>query len=360
MLVPAEVIIPPAVETKPDDPKKSRISPKIAIVLPLAFTTIAGGTWLITHRDDLNVQNPPQAPSAENPPSIIEGIISSIRGNTESPITATPAAMPADFESTPMPPRIPRVEELRNIDKNKLLSIWGFTLDDPTKILEFYWGNNPDLLAFTGGDPVRIKTNPKATTSDRHYYYDKCRSDTKLDCVYANERGILISTHSSYNTDADGNKVPLHGELFRQYLEGGSYDVGDNIDTRWPLEERRTREQALENGPFYLIQGDHVVEATVVIVRIPPIENQKIYDAWIEGREDPLDVLIRKAIEIDPELPNKINMNERIIVDDTCGRNVPGEPKIDQPDWQQSSYLVIVGESVTPGITFSPSAIVPS
>lgn len=312
-------------------PKTKLLTPRrAALLLPTALLAITGG-WVYFRSPDGQLTVPIDVPQG----SVFDFIRpdNEVGASESATIQMTPTPLPNNFEAD-LPFDIPNVSELRSLS-DQFHRLWGFNFSDTSKTITILW-NSPDILAFAGGEPLKITTYPNAIQSGYRYYYDPCRDDINLDCAYATERGILYHSHSSYR-----GQTPLHAEQARGFLEGGSRS---NISQRWSADERLARHLALEDESPMIIQGDHIAQATAVIVRIPPTETDRVYASWIRAQEDPLDILVTMALQIDPDLPNKINMNERFIVDNFCGWNIQGEPQSIQPYYQQSIYALFIGE----------------
>jgi hypothetical protein len=161
----------------------------------------------------------------------------------------------------------------------------------------------PQSPEINGGKPIRLKIKPGNT----------CQFGEKQVCVYAYKRTqeqnvIFISIHSGVGGEA---------QRLRHAIEG----TGINRASL-PLKKVKRNLTLFTGSKVIMKQGNKILDNLVLqgMNRIPASDVQAYFSQPIEN-------ILDFAMRLDPELEKSIRPSIPIIIIETCGWKMPGEPK---------------------------------
>lgn len=305
------------------DRKKTHL-PKRVLGLALALVLIGGGAAAagISSERNQGALGGTQAEAAEvsgqdgrseeQEPSGLASIIGSVQNVIASAVSETP-----------------RVEDI-NFLRETPYHLWGIDWSDHEEGIAVTW-DAPEIVERNGGQAPQIVFFPIAYTEGTRFG-SACPTSSGLDCVRALDGYILVGGHTSHDFSMEG---------FRHFIEGWS-PAGDPY---LPAEERAFRETLLEEYRPTVTYRDQAVQPQAVVLRIPPRATDLVYEFWQAGNEATMEI----ALEVDPSLGSKINLERPFVVAAGCGRRLSGDipSQSNQPDYQAAVYLLILGEAVT-------------
>jgi hypothetical protein len=175
---------------------------------------------------------------------------------------------------------------------------------------------NPRL---NGGKPIQIVFNADT----------ECQFGDGNACVnkYRDRNGAEI-TFITVHSGIGGEAQPL-----RNALEGTGFD-----QAALPLSQVRKNLQALLGSEVIIKQGDSE-QADLEIVAAVRLPARLVRD-YINT---PVSDALTTAAQYDPDLSHLIDSGQPLIVVETCGWRLPGEPNPDNlPDTSASIYLIVI------------------
>lgn len=255
---------------------------------------------------------------------------------------------------------IPLVEDVESDSENPNIVLgidWTNTeagvsvaWDDP-EIAASRLGISPEIILF----PVAKKENINMM--------DQCLPFLGLDCSWVHDGSITVGAH--VGSDDEGTHFSfqdLKDSLERKAVVEEVVDEQGNTQEKitWvplSIDEQKEIIAKLESvrptvRQVIVTERDgkkevEVVEvkAKVAIVRIPPLEADRHYAAWFDYNRDDV---IKIALEVDPTLGERVNLNKDFVVIIGCDERLPEEPysqRIDPSSTYQAMWLTFLGEA---------------
>lgn len=241
--------------------------------------------------------------------------------------------------------------------------IWGIDWTNSQAGVEIFW-DDPEVAASRLGISPEITFFPVAKKENRNMM-SQCLPYSGLDCSWVHEGSITIGGHVGIDADGDAFSLQDLKEFLefktvvdevvdeqgnaqeKIYLAPLSVDEQkENIayleDTRPIVRQVRVTEQ---DGK----QQTEVVEvkAKAAIVRIPPLEADRHYAAWFDYNRDDV---IKIALEVDPGLGKRVNLDKPYVVLIGCDERFPGEAasrRVDLSSTYQAMWVIVLGEAPT-------------
>jgi hypothetical protein len=159
----------------------------------------------------------------------------------------------------------------------------------------------PQTEAVNRGKPIVIAVNPGIP----------CRYQDHRACVNAYRTGaginvIYISVHSGVGGEA---------EAYRRAVEGSGVNRA-----AFSLKLIRSNLARLEGAPVKIAQGDVVIDGlALAAARVPPTRVKAYFDGSVEQA-------LAFAARVDPDLETYLEPDSPVLVFETCGWKLPGEP----------------------------------
>lgn len=258
---------------------------RMGVVLAIILLDVSINLALLAYRPGLFLKNTPE-PVDLAPAPVSARSPSSTPYQPLHPTLAvlTPAPMPAT--STPVPPP----------------STDFYGIDFGARAARIKMLLQPHTDKVNHGKPIVIAVNPG----------DSCHYQDHRACIraYRTDAGgnvIFISVHSGIGGEA---------ETYRRAVEG----IGLNR-AAFSIKLIRSNLARLEGAPVKLIQGDRVLDglALAAAARVPPA----LIRDYFHG---PVEQAMALAATVNPSLEGYLNPDSPVLVFETCGWKLPGEP----------------------------------
>lgn len=215
---------------------------------------------------------------------------------------------------------IPLVEEL---DGYKLDNLWGFNFAnpevkngeeiDPSKFLILEW-DSERVLEANGGNPVRDILYPVNDDTGGGSFGSSCLNLPDKECAKQFSNYIVVSGHSGVVENLNGEKIELPMEPLRAFIEGHKLQANSQYSSDLSKEEREESMEILEEERATLSLGDHQAKVQTVTVRIEEADRDRLYGDWSK--------VVEIALEYDPHLGEKVNLEKPFLVFVTSGRKI--------------------------------------
>ncbi|MCH7951188.1 hypothetical protein IH980_00425 [Patescibacteria group bacterium] len=255
---------------------------------------------------------------------------------------------------------IPLVEDVESDSENPNI-VLGIDWTNTEAGVSVAW-DDPEIAASRLGIPPEIILFPVAKKENINMM-DQCLPFLGLDCSWVHDGSITVGAH--VGSDDEGTHFSfqdLKDSLERKAVVEEVVDEQGNTQEKitWvplSIDEQREIIAKLESvrptvRQVIVTERDgkkevEVVEvkAKVAIVRIPPLEADRHYAAWFDYNRDDV---IKIALEVDPTLGERVNLNKDFVVIIGCDERLPEEPfsqRIDPSSTYQAMWLTFLGEA---------------
>lgn len=224
----------------------------------------------------------------------------------------------------------PLVAELGS-ERDEPFHLWRFNFADKETGATFEW-NYSGVVDANGGIPISFTVRPQSY-SDRKTSSYSCLNDIEQDCLFFINGTNTLTIHTNWVADERGS-----AQDWGYFIEGGSKEEPNHYFSE---EVRSERTRLLEQDGVTLIQGNHEARAEVAIVRVEQGDKQKIYNDLSQA--------LAVALEYDPDIGTRVNLDKPFLVALTCGRLLPGDKRSgDNENITTSSvYVFVIGEALT-------------